>query len=259
MGTWSLDSIAQRYTILNNASNLGVNFYVTFRLKYTKSTFGKFVEPPKMAWDEIILFNDHTKKERWEFMGNMYTHKPDSPTMAVWAQRYHRAYFHAHGIAFPDSQAKGHSKLFDLKGLPVTAKALGKPPPADIVQMNPNQKNSLYAKYNAVVQDYLKSNGGILEIEVHDIPSIIKPKPGQTKCIERLLTFNCGVTGMGPRMQAWLYSKVDSAVPEAQWTNQFNNDGAPPGIKTSGLKLLPAGTPGAGVSGSDLLPSGGIW
>jgi hypothetical protein len=258
MGRWSLLSIAQRYTVLNNATNLGVNFYVTYRLQYTKS-MGKFVEPPKMAWDEIILYNDHAAKKRWEFSGNMYTHKPDSPTMAVWAQRYHRAYSHAHGQSLI-SNSKGHSKLFDLKGTPVPGSALGKGPPGNFHSLNGQEQNTVYAKQNVAVQDYLKKNGGILEIEVHDIPSILKPlDKSKNKSIERLLVFNCGLSDTGPRMQAWLYSRVDSSEPETAWINRFNNDGNPPGVKTTGLALIPPGTPGAGITGSNLLPSGGIW
>ena len=49
------------------------------------------------------------------------------------------------------------------------------------------------------------------------------------------------------------------ARPHPPWINRFNNDGNPPGVKTTGLALLPPGTPGAGISSSDLLPSGGIW
>jgi len=260
MGSWSVLSVAQRHTTLNNATNLGINYYVTFRLQYTKSAFGKFVEPPLMAWDEIILYNDHAAKTRWEFRGNMYTHKPASPTVAVWAQRYHRAYWHAHGQAYPDSRAKGHSKLFDMKGSPVTGATLGKVPPGNFTSLTSPEQGSIYGKQNAAVQEYLKKNGGILEIEVHDIPSILRPtNSGKAKNVERLLTFNCGVTGTGPRVQAWLYSKVDSTKQERDWTNQFNNDGNPPGVKTTGLTLLPAGTPGAGIDGSDILPSGGIW
>ena len=87
MGIWSVLSVAQRHTMLNNATNIGINYYVTFRLQYSKAGSSKFVEPPKMAWDEIILYNDHAAKTRWEFRGNMYTHKPDSPTVAVSARR----------------------------------------------------------------------------------------------------------------------------------------------------------------------------
>jgi hypothetical protein len=260
MGIWSVLSVAQRHTMLNNATNIGINYYVTFRLQYSKAGSSKFVEPPKMAWDEIILYNDHAAKTRWEFRGNMYTHKPDSPTVAVWAQRYFRAYFHAHGQEAPFSNAKGHSKLFDLKGTPVTGATLGKSPPGNLRELPGQEQNIIFGKQNAAVQEYLKKNGGILEIEVHDIPSILKPtNTGKAKSIERLLTFNCGVTGTGPRVQAWLYSKVDSGKPEREWINRFNNDGNPPGVKTTGLALLPPGTPGAGISSSDLLPSGGIW
>ena len=82
MGTWSVISAVGRHTLLDTATNFGVNFYVTFRIKYAPATFGSFTEPPKLAWDEVIQFNDYKDKERWQFIGNMYTHKPAAPRWA---------------------------------------------------------------------------------------------------------------------------------------------------------------------------------
>src|SRR5208282_4429032 len=231
-----------RHTALNSPTEFGTNWYVTFRLKYTATLMGSFVEPPKMAWDEIILFNDYAKGERWEFEGNMYTQKPDSPTMAVWAQRYFRAYLDAHNQAFRDSfgKQKGHSKLFDKKGNPVDGRALG--------------THAGGKAQNKAVQDYLKKNGGILEIEVHDIPNVLKPGAGKVKNVERVLVFNCGVTGLGPRVKAWQYIRMDSTQPETSWTYKFETAGSAPGLKTTGLKVIADPTPKG-----DLLPTDGIW
>jgi hypothetical protein len=243
MGTWSVQSVTCRNSPLNTPTEFGTNWYVTYRIKYTTSLIGSFTEPPKMAWDEVILYVDYVKREYWEFVGNMYTRKPDSPTMAVWAQRYFRAYLHAHNTPFVGSfgKQKGHSKLFDNNGAPVAGTKLG--------------THAGVAAQNKAVRDYLKSNGGILEIEVHDIPNVLKPTGGKIKNVERILSFDCGVTGIGPRVKAWQYVKLDSAQPATSWVYQFQTAGSPPGFKTSGLTKIP---PTAVPSGS-LLPDGGIW
>ena len=240
MGSWSVLSVTGRHQELNTSIQFGTEWFVTFKLKYTASTFGAFVEPPKMAWDETIMFNDYVKNERWEFSGNFYTQKPDSPSMAVWAQRYFRAYLHAHNTPFQASNKKGHSKLFDLQGMPVKGAALG--------------THVGEAKQNKAVQDYLKSRGGILEIEVHDIPNMLKPVAGKEKRVERVLIFNCGVTGMGPRAAGWQHIKMDSTQPPTSWLYKFQMGGGAPGVKTTGLTKVPDPTPKG-----DLLPTGGIW
>lgn len=241
MGTWSVLSVTGRHDALNTTTQYGTNWYVKFRLRYTPSTFGSFVEPPKMAWDETILFCDFGKGEQWSFAGNFYTRKPDSPTMAVWAQRYFRAYLDAHNTPFMDGgREKGYSKLFDVNGLAVPGQALG--------------TFAGVAAQNKAVQDYLKKHGGILEIEVHDIPNVLKPSSGKAKNVERVLTFNCGVTGMGTRVQAWQHIKMDSTKPEMNWTYKFQSGSAAPGVRTTGLRLVPNPTPQG-----DLLPTGGIW
>ena len=242
MGTWSVVSVTSHHTALNTATEYGTNWYVTFKLKYTPAMFGGFVEPPKMAWDEVILYNDYEKGEHWSFTGNMYTRKPDSPTMAVWAQRYFRAYLDAHHQAFVafGGKQKGHSKLFDKNGAAVTGQALG--------------THVGEAAQNKAVQDYLKRNGGILEIEVHDIPNVLKPTAGKAKKVERVLIFDCGVTGIGPRAKGWQHIKMDSTQPEMNWTYNFQTAGSAPGLKTTGLTTVPDNVPQ-----SNLLPTGGIW
>jgi len=241
MGNWTVQSVNCRHDHLNNAKEYGTNWYVTYRLKYSPTAFGGFTEPPKMAWDEVILYNDYEKGEHWSFSGNFYTRKPDSPTMAVWAQRYFRAYLNAHGTPFQafGGKQKGHSKLFDKNGIPVTGAKLG---------MATGE-----AAQNKIVQDYLRRNGGILEIEVHDIPNVLKPAPGKNKDVERVLIFNCGVTGGGPRAQGWQHIIMRTSD-ERNWTYNFQLGTGAPGLKTTGLKVVPDPTPRG-----DLLPTGGIW
>lgn len=242
MGSWFVQSVVGRHEPLNTKTEYGTNWYVTFRLKYTPTMFDKFVEPPKMDWDEGIIFADCHNQECWSFNGNLYTRKPDSPTMEVWAQRYFRAYLHAHNTPYMSlgRREKGHSKLFDKNGAPVSAKNLG--------------THNDMAGQNAAVQEYLRKNGGILEIQVHDVPNIIKPSAGQTRNIERILVFSCGVTGGGLRAKGWQHIKINSSLPESEWTYRFETAGAAPGVKTTGLRNARVPVPK-----SDLLPSGGIW
>lgn len=221
MGNWSVISVAGRQTDL--AEPFGNNFWVNIRIKYTPSMIGSFTEPPILAWDETIMVINHDVGERWEFVGNMYEHKPGSPTMAVWGQRYFRAYLHAKGTPYVTHNSKGHSKLLDKNGVPVPGAALG----------NHADKNA----QNKAVQDYLKKHGGILEIEVHDIPGIAV-QAGKTKDIERVLIFNCGVQGQGPRVKAWQHLKVNSSQPRTAWHRRFQMDANPPGLRVTGLKVV---------------------
>lgn len=224
MGSWTVQSVTGTFDDL--ASPYGHNFYVTFKLKYAASVMGKFVEPPPMAWDEVILFNDYKKGQRWELNKNMYELKPASPTVAVWGQRYYRAYLAAKG-QMPGGNIKGHAKLFDKNGLAVAGKAL------------PDFGKGEYAKINDAVRDYLKKHGGGLEIKVHDIPGIgITDDP---RDVERVLIFNCGVSGMGPRVKAWQHIRINGDVK----SKDFQMNGNAPGLKTTGLTLDP--TPYAAV------------
>jgi hypothetical protein len=191
---------------------------------------GPFVEPPILAWDEIIMFNDYAKGERYEVVANMYAHKPASPTVAVWGQRYFRAFLDAKGTPFTGN-IKGHSKLLDKNGVAVKANALPTCGPKE------------FDKMNKAVQDYLKRNGGILEIEVHDIPGIAL-EAGKARDLERVLIFNCGVTGLGARVKAWQHIRIAPTHPMGS-TRRFELAGNPPGLKTTGLKLDPS--PYAGI------------
>jgi hypothetical protein len=87
------------------------------------------------------------------------------------------------------------------------------------------------------VQKYLQRNGGILEIKVHDIPGISLAS-GNDRDIERVLIFNCGVKGMGPRVKAWQHLAIDTSQQRTQWTHDFKLDGNPPGLKTTGLPVI---------------------
>lgn len=251
MGAWSLQSVSGRHEPLNTTTHFGTNWYVTYRLKYTpQPKADTFVEPPKMAWDETILFIDDARQEWWDFSGNLYTRKPDSPTMEVWAQRYFRAYLHATNQPYAHPNAKGHSRLIDKHGAPVKGKALG-PPTRDA------------RAQTTAVKNYLSSHGGTLEIEVHDVPSILKPQNANAKRVERVLVFNCGMTGSTSRATGWQHLKIDSHQPENTWTYNFQQAGDAPRNSGPRLRIFEQGwTKLDGenqVPQSDLLPDHGIW
>lgn len=52
-----------------------------------------------------------------------------------------------------------------------------------------------------------------MTVTVLDTPGINKPTDGVT-VKERILTFDCGLHGMGPRVAAIQHLKVDAAQPE---------------------------------------------
>ena len=225
MGKWTLRSIAGTFTDHNTPQLYGTNFVVTYKLHYKPSKVGKFVETPMLDWDETIMMNEHHKSQTWIFHTNMYSHNPTSKTLEIWPKRYVEAYNAANGKPF---SGKGYSKLFDDKGAPVKKKALSGAA---------NNK----AKADAV-RGYLKKNGGLLEIQIHDIPSINKPSGDDHK--ERLLMFNCGVVGDGNRVKAEQYLNVDGSKPMSDWNRRFQLAWGT-GLKITGLSKV---VPPAGVS-----------
>ncbi|HVU65175.1 MAG TPA: hypothetical protein VHC70_14430 [Phycisphaerales bacterium] len=221
MGTWSLDSVTGKTSDFTTGELFGTNVIVTFRVRYRSSTIGSFQETPKLDWHEKFIMKEHHNGDWWEFESNMYEHNPCSNTLKIWAGRYIHAYKHAMGR--PDLGTKGSSKLLTASGSPVAAK--------DLTQNLSDGKAMADA-----VRSYLKSNGGILEITIHDIPSINKPKGAEHK--ERLLKFRCGIVGGGQTFTGEQYLDVDAAKPESSWLRDFS--AAHPTFSTGTLKKVPA-------------------
>lgn len=222
---WTLQSVNATCSDFETSELFGTNFIATYRLQYNSSTFGSYKETPKLDWHETIMMNEHHKAETWVFDTNMYTHNPLSKTLEIWAKRYVESYKGAKGTAWT---GKGHAKLLDKNGVAVAGKAL------------PDKPDDT-AKAEAA-RSYLKSNGGIFEIKIHDIPSINKPRSGEGATHkERLLLFNIGVEGgTGPRVQAYQYLVVNSAQPQSSWIRKHGIGWGVSGIKTSGLKKVTA-------------------
>jgi insecticidal toxin complex protein TccC len=215
---WKLMGIKTAFSNFAEGSLFGSNVVATYRLGYAPS-MGSFKEMPRLDWHETIMMNDHGEGETWVFDTNMYTHNPTSKTLEVWPKRYIVAYDAAGGQGAP---IKGYCKLLSKTGAPVKAAELDK------------------AKDDAgkadAVRKYLKSKGGILELQIHDIPSINKPEKGERK--ERLLLFNVGVEGGGAKVKAYQYLDVDGDKPAGQWVRKAGTGWAVSGLKTTGLKKV---------------------
>jgi len=227
MAHWSLETISATTKPHDTSELFGNHVIVTFRLVYTTSGLGlgKFKEPPILDWNELIMMNELHKKESWVFSANMYRHNPLSQTLVVWPRRYIAAWNQANGT--PDALMKGSCVLTDTKDRAIGADKLGKG----------LQDNA--AKADAV-RNYLKKNGGVLTIEVDDIPSINIPKDQTAK--ERLLIFNCGIedNGAGPRAKVIQHLYVDGSKPKSSWTRRVDLSHTITGLKTSGLKSVQA-------------------
>lgn len=201
MGRWTLQSISGT-TSPYNAETIGHNLKVKFTLRYETSAFDSFKELPILTWNEQFFMIEHHKGEWWEFAANMYEHNPSSRTLEIWPKRYLVAYDTAHGQPF---LGKGSSRLLTKNGTPVQGKDLGR-------ANSPQEKTDR-------VRHYLKKHGGILEITVHDIPSINKPDASTHK--ERLLVFDCGFAGGGPRYKGAQYLDMDGSRPQSSWIIDF--------------------------------------
>ncbi|HAV61777.1 MAG TPA: hypothetical protein DCY13_05370 [Verrucomicrobiales bacterium] len=222
MGTWNLESVYHIKQQHDTGELFGNHYIVSFRLRYTPS-MGGFKEMPRLDWHEVIMMNEHHKGESWVFEANMYEHNPLSKTLEIWAKRYFEAYNTAAGQ--PNGLIKGSSKLMDKTGQPVKIETLGK------------GLASNAAKADAV-RNYLKRHGGVMYIEIDDIPSVNIPRNGEHK--ERLLIFDCGVVGGGPRTRAIQYLDVDAAKPKAAWVRRFDLSHTMTGLKTTGLRKVSA-------------------
>jgi len=204
MGTWSLERLTTHSSDLNGPV-YGTNYHAVFHLKYTSTTFGQFTETPRLDWHERILMNEYHNNQSWVFETNMYEHNPCSQTLLVWARRSIECYRKAAHIG-PGVQ-KGSAVLQKLNGGTVTAADLG----AGLTDG---------ASQATAVRNYLKSHGGLMTIEIHDVPGINTPTGAQRK--ERLLLFDVGLVGGGLRSRAEQYLDVTGGQPAGTWRREFN-------------------------------------
>ncbi|MEO6804189.1 MAG: hypothetical protein ABI197_13200 [Granulicella sp.] len=215
MSQWVLEKVSGSVSPMNANGLFGNNFNVGFSVAYKASTFGSFVEPPILDWHEKFIMVEHHKRERWTFEKNMYEHNPSSATLVIWPRRYIEAYNLAGGQPYT---GKGSCKLFSSKGIAVTIQQLG------VGATTQQQKAD-------AVRKYLKSNGGRLDVMIHDIPSLNTPemvvvnRPGivmgnrpVAEHKERLLLFNVGLLNSGLRWKGYQHVAVSAALAQPLWT-----------------------------------------
>ena len=216
MGSWSL--IAATPDIRPRNDVFGNFFAVRFRMKYSNSTFGSFSEMPRLEWKETITMIERGKGTWWQHVVDQYARDPNSQTFINWVSRYTNAFYCVRQQLYGPEEGV---RLYDKQGA-----TLGQ---NTFPQTNDNKTRA------DVVRNYLKSHGGIMEVLVVDKPGINKPQPGAAAADkERILTFDCGLSGGGARIKAIQHLKVNSAVPEGQWfrectlgtiSNPFNTMG----------------------------------
>jgi hypothetical protein len=217
---WQLKGVKMKVESLNGSELWGTNFKAVFRVLYVPSG-DKFEELPILDWHEKIMMNEHHDHETWEFETNMYKHNPLSNTLKAWPARYPLAYDAANGKKPNPVDYKGYSRLLTKSGSSVKGKLLDK-------ATSPDDKAE-------AVRKYLQANGGMLEILIHDIPSINKPKPGVHK--ERLLLFNVGIKG-GTHVKAYQYLDMDGSKPPGKWVRKHGTGWGKTALDTTGLQAV---------------------
>jgi hypothetical protein len=208
MGTWTLDRVKLvENKKLDTEDYFGTSLKVEYRLRYLSTGLADpFDELPRLRWHEVITSKDHSTKTYWTFQTNMYEHNPLSRTLEVWAKRYPVAYMAAGKVG---PTCKGSSILMTPRGSPVRLDALG-----------PGLKGSKQAE---AVRTYLQTNGGGLEITIHDIPSLRLTNATATR-VERLLEFDCSVVGETAPKSRYVgnqYLDVDYTKKQKEWKREF--------------------------------------
>lgn len=203
MGSWTL--VSTRPDIRDRNDVYGHYFAVKFKLKYSTSLIGSFSEMPRLEWKETITMVEPTKGTWWQFVGDQYERNPSSQTFITWTSRYKNAYHCVRRQLYgnPDELCI----LYDKHGNRL---------PPDTFPRGMAQQG----EQAELVRNYLKAHGGIMEVTVVDKPGINKPQVGQAVDKHRILTFDCGLRGLGMRVTAYQDLKVSSSVPEDQWKRQ---------------------------------------
>lgn len=206
MGEWTLESITGDHSDHDQNNMFGHNVHVRFRLRYRPALVGRFVDTPQLIWHEQITVKDHARRSFWSFEGNLFEHKRSSRTLRIWSRRYLEAYQSAAGAP---SIYRGTARLLDRNNNTVPATAFGNVGASD-------QERAEAAR------NYIRRHGDILQIEIHDIPSLLLARehmPLVNK--ERLLLFTFGVAGGNVWRRASQYIRYDSRTLPSIWTRHF--------------------------------------
>lgn len=218
MGTWSCTEITTARR--DRTRDLYGHFMdVTFTLRYRPSLIGGFREMPRLEWKEVITLLDHERGQVWTYAGDQYARNAKSMTFFTWYSRYVLAY---DSVAHP---APGPVQLLD---------SLGRRLPRDRFAPTPDPDEKVRR-----VRRFLSRQGGIVRITVTDTPAINRPRSGRPVHKERLLTFDCGLRGMGRRVRAWQYLRVTSDRPEHTWSRRFQFTHDSPLLEAHGFERVP--------------------
>ena len=205
IGKWQLEKLQFSYSDLNSDDAVGNNVVANIELSYKPdwkdSLLGVFQEMPNLKWKERITLNDFSKNQSWSFKADMLQHNPSSRTMEVWPRRYIEAFNSAAG---QPTLVRGAVVLRDLQGNNVSLAGLGG-------EVSGNEEKS------KAVRDYLSKNGGVLAIEVHDVPSILTRENTHK---ERLLEIQVGLSGVKTKTAINQYLNVE-ITPEKFVSKRF--------------------------------------
>jgi hypothetical protein len=240
MAMWSVVSVTPSIRDRNDV--YGHYFAVEFRLKYAPSLVGSFTEMPRLEWNETItmierdagspppftwvpgsptFFTAGTSGTWWQYVGDQYARNPGSPTFSTWVSRYINAYYAVRDGSYG---ADDPNCLYDSNGRQLPRNTFG--------QLGTDQERA------DAVRTYLRRHGGIMKVIVVDKPGINKPRPGRLAHKERILTFDCGLRGAGPRVSAVQHLTVDSSVGEGQWFRECKIGGSSRPFSTAGMQQV---------------------
>jgi hypothetical protein len=196
-------------------------FAVKFKLQYV-SMIGSFVEMPRLEWKETITMVEQKKGQWWQFVMDQYDRNPHSPTFSTWVNRYIYAYDGVRRQQYATEDAT--NLLFNKNGQPL--------PPDTFPRLNtPKEKAD-------AVRSYLKRHGGIMTVTVVDKPGINKPQAGSGVHKNRILTFDCGLRGVGARVRAVQSLVVDASQPKSSWVRSCALTNAFPQARVGGLRKV---------------------
>ncbi len=151
---WNLIHTNVKSSNYHNDGIIGSKIDIMLRMKYNPNTFDSFIEPPDIQWSEVIKTNDNGVI--WMFSNDMYQHNRHSYTFYSWNNKYLLAYSFVKGER--TNQVNEPVCFYDNEMQPLDPTALPN------VYTNEEKISS--------VRNYLKTNGGILDISIIDYPKI---------------------------------------------------------------------------------------
>ncbi|MCW2486631.1 hypothetical protein J5069_12085 [Candidatus Symbiopectobacterium sp. NZEC127] len=151
---WNLVHVNIKNYNYHTYNSIGSELEVMLRMKYNVNGFSEFFEPPDLQWHEIIKVDDDGQV--WRFVADMYQHNRHSPTFLPWNEKYLLAY------SYTKKEVKNGynepARIYNHDMEPLAPDAL------------PNVLSN--DEKIACVKNYLKRNGGFLDITLSDYPKL---------------------------------------------------------------------------------------